>query len=244
MQTRIEINKLSDIPLYLQLKDSIKNAILEGQFKENDKLPTEEMICSFYNISRPVVRKAYQALIDEGLVVRRQGSGTFVERNILIPNIFFRADFTKALAEYNIEGSSRILSLDIRTKKDVAELRNEQHPTYYLIKRIRYGNSIPLILEEFYFPTDLFPDIKDVITNSVSFTEVLLKRYKTGNIGSNIQINAFAMDEVMSSIFELPAGSAAFKFITYNRFDDGSLCFFKHSYFPGKRYRIDLEIDQ
>lgn len=243
MQRNIEINKLSDVPLYLQLKESVKNAILNGTFKENEKLPTEAIICQFYNISRPVVRKAYQALIDEGLVVRRQGSGTFVERNILIPNIFFRADYTKALAEYNIEGTSRILSLDIRTKKDVLELRNESYPTYYLIKRIRYGNRIPLILEEFYFPTDLFPDIKDVITNSISFTEVLLKRYKTGNIGSNIQINAFAMNELMSTIFELPIGSAAFKFTTYNRFDDGSLCFFKHSYFPGKRHRIDLEVE-
>ena len=242
MQHDIEINKLSDVPLYTQLHNSLKFAILEGVYKEDDRLPTEETICQFYNISRPVVRKAYQSLIDEGLVIRKQGSGTYVKQHLMISNIFFRADFSKALSEHGIDASSRIMTLDLVHKNDVEALSHEIYSSYYLIKRLRYGNKIPLMLEEFYFPTELFPDIKDEISHSLSFTKLLLQKYKIGNTDGNVKISAISMDDSLSLAFGLPVGSAVFKFITYNRYSDGTLCFFKHSYFPGKRHRIDLEV--
>ena len=90
----IRINKFSKIPLYLQLKNSIKNAILNGVLKDKDKLPTEEFIGQVFNISRPVVRQAYQSLIDEGLITRHQGKGTFVKKQVNFSNIFFKKNIT------------------------------------------------------------------------------------------------------------------------------------------------------
>ena len=66
----IHLNKFLSTPLYLQLKESIKNAILSGELKDKEKLPTEESICTVFNVSRPVVRQAYNELIKEGLINR------------------------------------------------------------------------------------------------------------------------------------------------------------------------------
>ncbi len=73
-------------PLYLQLGRALREAILDGSLADNDVLPTERELASQYQISRMTVRKALRDLEVEGLLMRRQGSGTFVaprcERNL------------------------------------------------------------------------------------------------------------------------------------------------------------------
>ena len=58
MNIQLEINKISKEPLYVQLKNYFKNAIAENVYTEGQQLPTEELLCSLYNISRPVFRRA------------------------------------------------------------------------------------------------------------------------------------------------------------------------------------------
>ena len=73
------MNKHSATPLYQQLVDSIKEQIQSGKIKEGDKLMTEQELSEVYNVSRITVRKAMELLSDEGIVVKKQGIGTFVE---------------------------------------------------------------------------------------------------------------------------------------------------------------------
>ena len=77
----ILINKFSPIPLYLQLKNSIKENIANGTFKPGDKIPTEEEICNTYRISRTVTKQALSELVSEGYLVRYKSKGTFVNSN-------------------------------------------------------------------------------------------------------------------------------------------------------------------
>jgi DNA-binding FadR family transcriptional regulator len=65
--------KLSDI-LYGQILEQI----VSGTFAPGDRLPSENDICKAFEVSRPVVREALQRLQVDGLVIARQGSGTFV----------------------------------------------------------------------------------------------------------------------------------------------------------------------
>ena len=65
-------------PKYLRLRDSLAAAIAEGRWKAGAKIPTEERITEATRLSLGTVQKALKALADDGLVVRRQGMGTFV----------------------------------------------------------------------------------------------------------------------------------------------------------------------
>ena len=75
----ITINKYSLVPLYSQLKESIKEAIQNGILKPGDKLPTEHEICNHFNLSRTVTRQAFYELMSEGYIVRYKSRGTFVK---------------------------------------------------------------------------------------------------------------------------------------------------------------------
>ena len=64
----IRVNKNSTVPLFIQIRDAIIIAINSSLLKPGDQLPTEAEICDRFNISRPVVRQAYQELINRNLI--------------------------------------------------------------------------------------------------------------------------------------------------------------------------------
>ena len=66
------------IPLYHQLERLLRDRIHNGEFEPGAMLPTEERLCKDYGVSRITVRRALEALISQGLIVRRHGVGSFV----------------------------------------------------------------------------------------------------------------------------------------------------------------------
>lgn len=69
-------------PMYAQLRDSVREAIAEGELQPGETLPPEREISERMGISRITVRKAIVELVDEGLLIRQQGSGTYVASRV------------------------------------------------------------------------------------------------------------------------------------------------------------------
>ncbi len=67
-----------DQPIYRQLHDKILALILSGALKEGEALPSVRQVASDYQINHLTVGKAYQELVDAGLVEKRRGIGMFV----------------------------------------------------------------------------------------------------------------------------------------------------------------------
>ncbi len=66
-------------PIYLQLKDQIKDMILSGDISEGDALPSVRQVAIDYKVNPITVSKSYQILVDEELVEKRRGLGMFVQ---------------------------------------------------------------------------------------------------------------------------------------------------------------------
>lgn len=64
--------------MYLQISNDIKGKILNNFYKIGDKLPTEKELMELYNVSRVTVRKAFDTLVNEKLIIRYPGRGSFV----------------------------------------------------------------------------------------------------------------------------------------------------------------------
>ena len=67
-----------DSPIYRQLRDRMVGLILQGAFDEGEAIPSVRSVSADYQINHLTVSKAYQALVDEGLVEKRRGLGMFV----------------------------------------------------------------------------------------------------------------------------------------------------------------------
>ena len=72
------LDKESAVPLYEQLKLSLSKKIEEHVLQEGERLPSEAELCAEFDVSRITVRRAVDELVEEGVLERRQGKGTFV----------------------------------------------------------------------------------------------------------------------------------------------------------------------
>lgn len=74
----LHIDKTSSVPIYKQIENGILKALDSHILRTHDVLPKEDDLCDFFNISRTVVRQAYQSLEDQGILYRIKGKGTFI----------------------------------------------------------------------------------------------------------------------------------------------------------------------
>ena len=68
-----------DQPIYRQLRDRMMGLIMDGAFLEGEPIPSVRTVSADYQINHLTVSKAYQMLVDDGLVEKRRGLGMFVK---------------------------------------------------------------------------------------------------------------------------------------------------------------------
>lgn len=78
MRMNLIINNSSMVPIYEQLTSQIKTAVSAGTLKQNDILPSVRQLAKELKISALTVKKAYDALEEEGFVITVHGKGTYV----------------------------------------------------------------------------------------------------------------------------------------------------------------------
>ena len=75
---KIVISNASDAPLYQQIKDQIKDAVLKEELVEGDPLPSIRTFANNLSVSVLTIRRVYEELEQEGFVTSRVGIGTFI----------------------------------------------------------------------------------------------------------------------------------------------------------------------
>src|SRR5947209_10035992 len=77
----IHIERANGVPLYRQICQGLREAILSGELAEGTRLPTERALARELNVNRTTVMNAYNELASEGLIEGHVGRGTLVRRN-------------------------------------------------------------------------------------------------------------------------------------------------------------------
>ena len=84
------------IPLYQQLYDLLLDQIRSGVYPPGSKIPSEEELCKTYDLSRVTVRNALGRLVDDNILVKRHGKGTFVATPVFTESAYANGSFTKS----------------------------------------------------------------------------------------------------------------------------------------------------
>ncbi|MED4267846.1 GntR family transcriptional regulator [Priestia megaterium] len=141
------------VPLYLQLKESLRSSIVSGNLKSGDKIPTELELSEKYNISRVTVRKAIIELVEEGYLIKKQGKGTFVNTRKIERKIVHFLSFSAACEANGVKASSKVIKKEIvpPQPRDRELLQLEDEDLLIHIQRVRYADERPLMVENNYF---------------------------------------------------------------------------------------------
>ncbi|MFH0797520.1 MAG: GntR family transcriptional regulator [Candidatus Omnitrophota bacterium] len=74
----MKIDRKNSVPFYIQVRENIRSQIENGEKKSMESLPSEDILCNKYKVSRITIKKALGDLKREGYIVRIQRKGTFV----------------------------------------------------------------------------------------------------------------------------------------------------------------------
>ena len=147
------------IPLYYQLKEYLLQEI-KIQYKAGDVLPSESEIEKQYGVSRITVRKAIEELAREGIVVKKQGKGTFVMEQKILYDANIIGSLTQRLEKQKHQLKTRSIEyITITQAHHVKALLDCD--TLLCIKRLRILDGIPFALMLNYIDPSRVPDIQE-----------------------------------------------------------------------------------
>jgi len=171
-----ELNK----PLYNQIREYIAELILSGKLAPDNKIQSEREFSEDLGVSRMTVRRAITELVNEGLLERRHGSGTYVAQ----PKVTYEAremvDYIQAMMQRNIATASQLLEFEvIAAGRRLAELLEIQiaSPLYH-VSVLRFANRVPVILERGFFPQSRWPNLEEWNLEKTSVYDLLTSIYK------------------------------------------------------------------
>lgn len=174
-----KIDQESVIPLYHQLKEIIREHIQSGEWNPGDKIPSENQICEKYNISRNTAKKALEDLVQDGLLKRIQGKGTFVAKPVLEQSLTGFYSFSKVMQEKGMDPKDLII--DIETKpagpKVAHRLQIAEEEQVIVLTRLRCANDEPIILESSYMPQTVIPELTREKLEKTSLYDYMEQEY-------------------------------------------------------------------
>lgn len=147
-------------PLYRQVKDAFVKRMSDGLWPPGFLLPSEGLLAAEIGVSQGTVRKALDELAAENLVVRQQGKGTFVaqhdEKRILFQ--FFKLVKDDGVPRFP---ESQVLSAGVFVANAAERegLNLEAGAKVARVRRVRFIDAVPLIVETLSLPDSMFPGL-------------------------------------------------------------------------------------
>lgn len=232
----------SDIPLYSQLVSIVKRNITAGTVLPGEVLPSESELCKTFNISRSTVRQAIGTLESEGLVVRKQGRGTYVAEPKMRRRTEMLYSFTSEIMAMGKSPASTIIDFEIiePTPDIIKVLELSTHSLYvYRFTRIRRMDGEPLILETTFLPQYIYPNLTRDLLGTHSMYSLL------HDVGITPASAVDSYEAVLMSVEEATMlgckpGSCGFSVHRQTRSEAGFVYEFTQSLIRADRVKLDV----
>jgi GntR family transcriptional regulator len=203
----------NNVPLYFQLEQIIKSKILMGELLAGEQIPTEKELCETYQVSTITARQAVLNLVNEGLIVRRQGKGSFIREGLEdiknIRTLQLRGDINDIIPE-GLE-TQKVKVLDIRkvlSPKKVANLLNiEEGQEVIQVRRTRSDHGTPVSYIKNFIPLEIGEKIKKEDLCIYPMMGILRNRLKIPLTGGIQYVEAIIADYDIASALSISISS-------------------------------------
>lgn len=167
-------------PLYEQLKIAIKEEIRQKIYRPGERMPSEMEIEAKYQVSRITVRRAIKELCEEGILVRKQGKGTFVLENVT------RGRLDRGTNGFHdfLEKEGKTVTVDVLEKSIIQvkpsyarDLRIDPEDDVVYLRRVMYADETPVMIDTSYIPEKRFPGIYDKLAGNIALFRLIKQEY-------------------------------------------------------------------
>lgn len=200
---------ISAVPLYVQIAESLMTRIESGALSAGDRLPPERMLSEMLGVNRLTLRRALRVLAGQGLLIRRQGKGTYIARPKIERHAGSLVSFTRGMQRSGYTPGAKVISFTQSTV-DASLSKELQLPTsapVYLIHRLRTLNQEPVLLERYTIPAEAFPDLQRFDLEGRSLYEVLEEEYGIAVRRARQSLEPVSATEYEARLLEVERGA-------------------------------------
>ena len=200
-----KINRSSKVPLYYQLYELLHDQIKEDVWKPDDKLPTESELMEEYEVSRATVRQAFDILVNQGWVYRRQGQGTFVSPPTFEQNLNRIVSFWEDMQQRGLEPGTRVLSSELcRASEEIAEsLQVDPGEELASLVRLRLADGEPMSVEHSLLIHRYCPGVLEQDYANHSLRRMLVDEYNIRIVSAQQKIRAVSASKYYADLLHI-----------------------------------------
>ncbi len=227
-------------PLYQAVSEAILKRISSGEFKPNDRLPSESDLGEYYEVGRNTIRRALSELVDDGYLKTIPGLGTFVEDSRLLKSAEYLSGLSQEMQIHQKKVTSQVLEAKI-ISADPFLTRKLQVPLgaeIVFLYRVRELDGEPSAIERAYLPHILCPGILKYDFSRQSLYGTLSDVYHRRPWRAEQEIEASLATNEVARLLKMTQPAVVLAFHRETRLEDGQVIEYVDSELRADRFRF------
>ena len=240
-----ELIRSEGIPIYVQIRETLRGEITSQVLKRGEKHPSEQELASQFKVSRMTIRESIEDLVDEGLLYRRHGVGTFVAYPHLQRDHTRLTSFFDKTENVGVQIRATLLNKEVLIAKPrIAQALDLPAGSKVIrVKTLRFADNVPLTVHDAYVPHILFAYILDENLEVQHLWTLFEKRgYKVKRAIQRLEAREATKD--IARLMKIKEGAPIlFKERTVYA-DDGTPVEFTYCYNRGDIYSLTVALER
>jgi len=197
------------LPAYLQIEEELAERIEAGDLPPETRLPTERDLAATFGVSRMTIRAALARLEQRGLILRRQGSGTYIAQPRLRQDAtHLRGFFEESIGQGVFPVSRVIERAEVHATPHLArELGLRAGETVYMVVRVRSASGVPVVLERSYFPARIVPGLLERDLERSSIYRLMERHHRARPVRARQTLEPVTAGPVEAHLLDVASGS-------------------------------------
>ncbi|HHL42215.1 MAG TPA: GntR family transcriptional regulator [Hellea balneolensis] len=230
----------NELPQYILISQKIKTYIAKNQIEASEALPSERDLCALMGTSRVTLRRALDVLVQENIVQRKHGAGTFV-----LPK---RAHLGSSLKGFtgnahkhgqNPQAIWIMKAYGTPTLEEAQILKIPLSAQVVRLGRVRLSDAEPLAIEQAVVPAKLLPDITQI---SQSLYEAL-DRLGNRPVKGTQRVRASRANPTEAGLLSIQENSEVLRIERQTQLADGTPVELTRSTYRGDKYDIVMNLE-
>ncbi|WP_248924088.1 GntR family transcriptional regulator [Paenibacillus hamazuiensis] len=242
MDNHQSIDQDTETPLYVQLIEKFRNMIETGEMQSGERFPAELELAKRYGVARITVRSAIAELVQDGLLVRHQGKGTFVAEQKIDRELVSVASFTDRMNSRGIRAGSRLVSVRTvkATGKQARLLGVEEGAAIVEIVRLRLSDGVPVALETSCLSAERCPGVEKEDLVEQSLYHLLDSKYGIRPAHSSKTLELARAMTKEAKLLGVKTGTPLFLLTAVVYSEDNQVMEYVKTLFRGDRFRFQV----
>ena len=238
------ISRHVKLPLYHQVYEIVRGNILNGHWQPGDMLPPESELVARYEVSRTVVRQALDMLVNEGLIYRQRGRGTFAAHPTVEQSLVRLISFTDDMRQRGCVPGTEVLFSGLVPAPEEIAAKLEIGPGEELARldRLRLADGEPMSIERSYLVHRHCSGILDGDYVSNPLREALEQGYNIHWTRASQVIRATSATGKMAHLLSIKPRSALLHIERVSYWQGSIPVELLHIYYRGDRYSLYCEL--